>query len=92
MNPAVNFFDLNSPPANHSVDLTLKREETAGERCVRLFKDITLFALAVAFVVTITVICYQTATTGTASPDDKKWAMSFLSGSAAGLIGYLIRK
>lgn len=88
----MNTFDLNSPPANHSYSLTLQRAETTGERSIRLFKDITLFLMAAAFVITITVICYQTATTEGASADDKKWAMSFLSGAAAGLIGYLIRK
>ena len=32
------------------------------------------------------------ATSGTTTPEEKKWAMSIVSGAAGGIIGYLIRK
>ncbi|MDN5751707.1 MAG: hypothetical protein L0H15_00290 [Nitrosospira sp.] len=57
-----------------------------------MFKDLTLFLLAVGFVGLITWLSYRTLISHTSTADEKKWAMSFLSGSAGGLIGYLIRK
>jgi hypothetical protein len=88
----VSQIDLNNPPPNHKYTVSIDREETTGERGVRLFKDVALFLIAAGFVVAIAVFCYQTMASTTAAADEKKWAMSILSAATAGLIGYLIRK
>ncbi len=85
-------IDLNTPPPNHKFSVSVEREETAGEQRVRLIKDLTLFFVAVGFVLLIALFCYGTLTSATASAEEKKWAMSVLSAATAGLIGYLIRK
>ncbi len=85
-------IDLNNPPPNHKFSVSVEREETDGERRVRLFKDIALFVAALAFVMLIAWLCYSTLTSATAGPEEKKWAMSILSAAAGGIIGYLIRK
>lgn len=82
--------DLNDLPANAT--LSIAREETTSERRVRLFKDVTLFLLAIALVVAIVALCVHTLLTPDASADAQKWAMSLLTGAAGGLIGYLVRK
>lgn len=85
-------IDLNNPPPNHNFKVSVEREETAGERGVRLFKDVTLFIVAVSFVVLVVWLCYSTLSSSTATPEEKKWAMSVLSAAAGGIIGYLVRK
>lgn len=88
----MNSIDLNSPPPNHKYSVSVEREETDGERKVRLFKDVALFLVAIAFVVLIALICYGTLTSATATVEEKKWAMSVLSAAAGGIIGYLVRR
>lgn len=85
-------IDLNSPPPNHKFSVAIDREETAGERRVRLFKDVALFVVAIGFVLLIVALCYSTLTSTTATADEKKWAMSVISAAAGGIIGYLVRK
>ena len=85
-------IDLDCPPPNHKYSVSVEREETAGERRVRLFKDVALFLVAIAFVVLIAVLCYRTLASTTAAAEEKKWAMSVLSAATGGIIGYLIRK
>lgn len=85
-------IDLNNPPPNHTLSVAVDREETKGEQAVRLTKDLSLFFVAIGFIVAIVSLCYSTVIDVTASAEEKKWAMSVLSASAAGLIGYLIRK
>ncbi|MFG1319697.1 hypothetical protein [Xanthobacter autotrophicus] len=85
-------IDLNAPPENHKVSVSVEREETAGERWVRLFKDVVLFLVAVAFVVVMAWLCYATVTSGAATAEEKKWALSVLSAATGGIIGYLVRK
>lgn len=87
-----NTIDLNSPPPNHTYKIGVEREETNGERRVRLFKDVALFLVGVGFVVLIGWLCYGTLVSATASADEKKWAMSVLSAATGGIIGYLVRK
>lgn len=87
-----NSIDLNSPPPNHNYNIKVDPKETDGERAVRLFKDVALFLVAIGFVVLIAVLCYGTLTSSTATAEEKKWAMSIISGAAGGIIGYLIRK
>jgi len=88
----VSQLDLNHPPANHQVSVSVEREETNGERGVRLFKETVLFLVAIGFVLLIVWLCVNTLTSSTATPDEKKWAMSVLSAAAGGMIGYLVRK
>ncbi len=85
-------IDLDAPPPNHKFSVTVEREETAGERGVRLFKDVSLYLLAVAAVSLIGWFAFTTLQSPGASADEKKWAMSVLSAAAGGLIGYLVRK
>ncbi|MBU1666470.1 MAG: hypothetical protein KKG92_13890 [Gammaproteobacteria bacterium] len=88
----MNSIDLNSPPPNHKFSVSVEREETDGERKVRLFKDVALFIVAIAFVVLIAWLSYSTLTSSSATAEEKKWAMSVLSAAAGGIIGYLVRK
>lgn len=85
-------IDLNSPPPNHKFKVSVEREETEAERKVRLFKDVALFVVALVFVSILVWFCFSTLTSASASPDEKKWAMSVLSAAAGGIIGYLVRK
>jgi hypothetical protein len=88
----VSTIDLNTPPPNHKFSVSVEREETDSERHVRLFKDVVLFLVAVAFVVLIAWLCYSTLSSPGATADEKKWAMSVLSAAAGGIVGYLVRK
>ena len=81
-------IDLNNLPPNHRFKASVEREETEAERNVRLGKEVVVFALAAA----IYYLAFVTATSPTATPEEKKWAMSVLSAGAAGLVGYLVRK
>ena len=85
-------IDLNAPPPNHKYSVSVEREETVGERRVRLFKDLALFVVAIAFVILIVCLCYGTLASATATAEEKKWAMSVLSAATGGIIGYLVRK
>ena len=85
-------IDLNTPPPNHKFSVSVEREETAGERRVRLFKDVVIFLTSIAFVGMIAWLCVSTLFSPSASADEKKWAMSVLSAAAGGIIGYLVRK
>lgn len=88
----MSIIDLNAPPPNHTFSVAVEREETIGERRVRLFKDVALFLVAICFVVLITLLCYATLSSPSAGAEEKKWAMSVLSAAAGGIIGYLVRK
>jgi hypothetical protein len=88
----VSSIDLNNLPPNHRFKASVEREETEAERNVRLGKEVVVFALAAAFVSAIYYLAFVTATSPTATPEEKKWAMSVLSAGAAGLVGYLVRK
>ena len=46
-------IDLNNPPPNHKFSVSVDREETSGERQVRLFKEVAVFVAALAFTATI---------------------------------------
>jgi uncharacterized membrane protein len=85
-------IDLNRPPPNHTFSVSVDREETDAERSVRLFKDVTLFIVALGFVMVIAYLCYSTLAAVTANAEEKKWAMSILSATTGGIIGYLVRK
>lgn len=85
-------IDLNALPPNHKFSASVGREDTDGERYVRLFKDVALFLVAIAFVVLMTWVCYSTLFSPQATAEEKKWAMSVLSAAAGGIVGYLVRK
>jgi hypothetical protein len=88
----VSNIDLNNPPPNHHYTLSVNREESLAERNVRLTKELLVSLLAAVFVGGIYWLAYNTVTSATATPEEKKWAMSVLSAGAAGLVGYLVRK
>ena len=85
-------LDLNHPPSNHTLSVTVEPEESKAERNVRLFKDVVLFLVAISFVALIVWLCYSTLVAASATPDEKKWAMSILSAATGGILGYLVRK
>lgn len=85
-------IDLSNPPPNHKYSVSIEREETDGERRVRLFKDVALFVVAIAFVVLIAWLCVSTLLSATATAEEKKWAMSVISAATGGIVGYLLRK
>ncbi|MFS8036220.1 hypothetical protein ACI7BZ_04510 [Xanthobacter sp. AM11] len=86
-------IDLNSPPPNHTFSVKVEKEETAGERRVRLFKDVVLFLVAVGFVILIAGLCFHTLVgSAAATAEEKKWAMSVLSAAADSIVGYLVRR
>jgi hypothetical protein len=88
----VNTLDLNNPPPDHDLSVTLDRAETSGERKVRLFKDVVLFLVSLCFVILIAWLCVRALLSATSSPEEKKWAMSILSASAGGLVGYMVKR
>ncbi len=59
---------------------------------MRLAKDLVVFLLAVGCVVVVANLAVSTVISGTAGPEEKKWAMSILSAATGGLVGYLVRK
>ena len=54
----MNTIDLDRPPSGHRLDVKISPDEAAGERQVRLFKDVTLFLMAAGFVILIIVFSY----------------------------------
>ncbi len=46
-----NTLDFSNPPPNHKFNVLVEREETSGERRVRLFKDVALFVVALGGIV-----------------------------------------
>jgi hypothetical protein len=88
----VSQIDLNNPPPKHQFSVSVEREETEGERRVRLFKEVAIFSAALVFVAIMAWVCLSTLQSASAAPDEKKWAMSVLSAATGGLIGFLIRK
>lgn len=87
-----NTIDLNTPPANHDLRVSVERAESLAERNVRLFKEVMLFLAALAFVAILLWLCVDALTAPGTDPESKKWAMSILSGIAGGLVGYLVRR
>ena len=85
-------IDLNAPPPDHVFSISVERQESTAERNVRLFKEVLLFLVAICFVVAIAIVCFRTVWSGTASADEKKWAMSVLSAAAGGIVGYLVKR
>jgi len=67
-------------------------EERGADPFVRLFNEVVLFLVAIGFVVLIVSLCYKTMTSPSATPDEKKWAMSLISAAAGGIIWYLVKR
>lgn len=85
-------IDLNTAPPGHTYSVSVKPGETEKDAWARIIKDLVLFFFAIAFVAALAWFCYQTLISTTAPPDEKKWAMSFFTGAAGGLIGYLVKQ
>jgi hypothetical protein len=88
----VSTLDFSNPPPHHQYKVSIEREESTADRRVRLFKDVTLFLVAIGFAATIAFICVRTITSADAPAEEKKWAMSVLSAATGGIIGYLLRR
>ena len=84
--------DFTQPPPKHVLSVKMEREERPAELSVRLFKEVALFPLAVTFVAVIAWLCVDAVQQPDASADEKKWAMSVLSGATGGIVGYLVRR
>ncbi len=85
-------LDLDNPPPNHNYRVSVDREETRAERCVRLVKDMGVFLFAAVFVGGVFWVAINTLTSPSAGADEKKWAMSVLYAGAGGFVGYMVRK
>lgn len=85
-------YDLSATPAGHTFTATVKPEESSKDAWARVFREQVLFLAALAFVGMVAWICFGTVQSASASAEEKKWAMSFLTGAAGGLVGYLVRK
>ena len=59
-------LDFNNPPSGHKFTASIEREETDGERRVRLGKEIALFAVAIGFVMLIVGYCDPSRATAAA--------------------------
>ncbi|MDP3341819.1 hypothetical protein [Frigidibacter sp.] len=84
--------DLSVTPPGHTYTATVKPEETSKDAWARVIKDFVLFAAALVFLGILAWICFDTVQSQTAPAEEKKWAMSFLTGAAGGLVGYLVKK
>jgi len=87
-----NNIDLDKPLVGHEYKLKVEPKETGADRNVRLFKDLALFLAALSFVAIIIYMCVVTLISSTSTQDEKKWAMSIVTGATGALIGYLIKK
>lgn len=85
-------IDLNNPPANHNFNVSIDPAETKEERFVRLFKDVLLFLFAMTVAAVIVWLCYSTLDSSSATAEEKKWAMSAMTGALGALVGYLVKK
>ena len=88
----MNQLDLNNPPPDHKLSVSVELAETPGERGLRLWKDGALFFFSLVCVGILVGFCVYTVASGTVSPEEKKWAMAILTATTGGLVGYLIRK
>lgn len=85
-------YDLNTAPPGHTYSVSVKPGETEKDAWARIIKDMILFLCSIAFVGALAWFCYETMHSTTAAADEKKWAMSFFTAAAGGLIGYLVKK
>lgn len=88
----MNQLDLNNPPRDHNLNVSIEPGETKAELFVRLFKDVLLFLTTIGFVVLVVWICFDALRGADKSADEKRWAMSVLTAITGGLVGYLVRK
>lgn len=85
-------LDLRKPTPGHQYTVNVAPTESDGDRRARIAKDLVVFFFAI-------VVCglllgyafYTFAIDATASESAKRWAMSTLSSSGGGLLGYLVK-
>lgn len=88
-----NRIDLSEPADGHKMDVKITPIESVGERRIRLVKDVVVFSLAVIACAAIVIYAsYTAAFDGSAGEGTKRWAMSIVSASAGGLLGFLLKK
>ena len=87
-------FNLETPPPGHRYNLNVstEKDETTGERRLRLYKDFVLFTITVILLSAVAVFCITTIYSDHSDAESKKWAMSIISATIGGLVGYLVKK
>ncbi len=85
-------YDLSAAPPGHTYTATVQPKESDKDAWARVIKDFILFLAALVFLGVLAWICVDAVRSQTASADEKKWAMSFLTGAAGGLVGYLVKR
>ncbi|OHE80683.1 MAG: hypothetical protein A2X76_01445 [Lysobacterales bacterium GWF1_69_6] len=85
-------LDLNNLPPRTEISVKVEKEESDGDRKVRLAKELSLFGFALLAGLALLVLCFLTVLSASASADEKKWAMSGLTAILGGVTGYLLPK
>jgi zona occludens toxin (predicted ATPase) len=86
----VSNLDLNSLPPD--LQATLTKKETDGERRVRLFKDVAVFAFALVILMAAFVWSAWAIISAAADADEKHVAQTVLVAIVSGLVGYLLKR
>ena len=84
--------DLNNPPPGQTYKLGLEKDESDGDRKVRLFKELALFICGLAATGIVFGLCLVVVTNPGASVDDRKWSMAVLSAAVGAILGYLLKR
>ncbi len=82
--------DLSKPTDGYKV--IIQTEEHPNDRIVRLIKEVSLFIGAMTCFAIILFICFEVVHSTTTSGEEKKWAMSVLTGLTGAITGYLLKK
>lgn len=84
-------IDLNELANNEhlSVTITSNAEENPKDASMRRVKDITLFFLAIFFILAAFAFCVYIILSRSRTPSDKKWAMTVAGGIIAAFLGFL---
>jgi len=84
--------DLNNPPPGQTYKLGLEKDETDGDRKVRLFKELALFISGLAATAIVFSLCLAVVMNSNTSVDDRKWSMAVLSAAVGAILGYLLKR
>ena len=85
-------LDFDKVLAGHEVSVKIEKSESDGDANIRRIKELVLMACAVFATAVFLWICYQTVTSTTASPDEKRWAQSIITAALCALIAAVVKK
>ena len=87
-------INLDTPPPGKRYEVTVAtvKDETKGELIVRLYKEVVLFTVTIILFGMVAYYCASIIGNEHSDTDSKKWAMSIISASIGGLVGYLVRR